>query len=144
MERRIRYFSYGHNTNLAEMRARIPGARLLGNATLPGYRLVLERYANIVPDSHEVVQGVLYSMPRSSLDHLDADESYGIHYGHRLVRVLHRGDWVTALAYVMLPSYRDGSLPMERYIRWIAQGYLNNQIPLDQLTLALRRRLASA
>lgn len=138
---RMYYFSYGHNTNRREMRARIPSSRLLGAAHLPGYRLMLERYANVVPDPNSVVHGVLYSMPEGALPTLDADESYGIHYRRRQVRVLHRGRWVRAMTYVMMPSYRDLGLPSVRYVRWIARGYQESGIPLDQLTSALRQRL---
>ena len=129
----ITYFSYGHNTNIAEMHDRIPDARLMGAANLPDYRFRLEHFANIVPEQGSVVQGVLWGIPADEIKKLDYDEAYRTHYRHAIVEIRYHGDKVKALTYVMLPNYNDLRIPDDRYLRWITQGYEDNRIPLQQL-----------
>lgn len=136
----ITYFSYGHNTNLSELYGRIPDARLVGAAELPGYRFVLEHFANIVPDPESTVQGVLWGIPADEIHKLDYNEAYSRHYQHAIVEVRHGDKTVKALTYVMLPEYVDPRMPSPRYIRWITQGYLDNRIPLKQLIDAVTAR----
>ena len=79
MEDSIKYFAYGHNSNIAQFKKRIPEAQLLGTATLWGWRFELKHFSNIVKDVSGSVQGVLWSTPRNSLKVLDNDEAYHIH-----------------------------------------------------------------
>lgn len=137
----IKYFAYGHNTNLTELQQRVPDAMLVGAAVLHNWRFDLERLGNIVPQQGSTVHGVLWNIPRDQLDQLDWDEAYGRHYGHRMVTVQFRKQPVAALTYVMLPGYRDPEPPSRQYIEWIADGYRDNRIPLAQLITALENRL---
>lgn len=141
MPRMIPYFSYGHNSNAAELYKRIPDARLMGAADLYGYRFKLDHYANVVREPGAVVHGVLWMLPVSELGELDWDEDYGYHYRHRIVEVDFQGRMVRAMMYVMVRSYHDPRPPSREYVRWIAQGYRDNRIPLSQLKDALRARL---
>ena len=49
--KRFNYFAYGSNMDTARMLARCPGARLVGAATLPGFRLVERLYADVEPSA---------------------------------------------------------------------------------------------
>ena len=61
------YFAYASNMDPQTFRRRCPGARPLGRARLPGYRLAFSRYsrqrrggsADVVEDAPSAVWGVL-------------------------------------------------------------------------------------
>jgi gamma-glutamylcyclotransferase (GGCT)/AIG2-like uncharacterized protein YtfP len=144
----IRYMAYGHNCNIEQFKKRIPQAKILGTATLWGWRFELKHFSNIVRDASSSVQGVLYSMPANCLDDLDKDEAYHIHYDRTKVKVDISGEQESAITYVMIEKYRDGHLPIKKelptakYVKWIAQGYRENHIGLAQLIKALEERIS--
>lgn len=139
---RIPYFSYGHNTNIDEMKQRIPEAKILGPADLPNYRFEMQHTSTIRPSMDDVVHGVLWEIPVEKLDDLDWDEAYHQHYKHEVVTVLFHGKPYRALTYVMLKKYHSTRLPTRQYLDWIAQGYRDNGIPLSQLIDATEAALA--
>ena len=147
MEHSIKYFAYGHNANISQFKKRIPKAKLLGTATLWGWRFELKHFSNIDKDANSSVQGVLYSMPASSLKILDKDEAYRVHYDRTKVKVDISGQRELAITYVMTPEYHNNhlqtpkELPTVKYIKWIAQGYRKNHIGLAQLISALEDRI---
>jgi len=137
----ILYFSYGHNTNVGEMHKRIPEARLIGRASVHGYKFSLEHFSDIRPDKNSTIQGVLYAIPKDVVPKLDALEDHRSHYKHLVVPVNYGGKIYKAYAYQMFNNYHDQKLPTRKYINFIAQGYRQNKIPLKQLTSALQDRL---
>lgn len=64
------YFAYGSNLNPARMRARCPGARFVGTATLRGWRLVERLYADVERAAGGSVRGAVYWLGRADLDAL--------------------------------------------------------------------------
>ena len=70
------YFAYGSNMNPDRIRERIPGARLVGKATIKGWRLVERLYADIDRSFGGRVEGVLYLVTPSEVARLDAYEGY--------------------------------------------------------------------
>jgi gamma-glutamylcyclotransferase (GGCT)/AIG2-like uncharacterized protein YtfP len=141
MAENILYFSYGHNTNIGEMLKRIPEAKLLGRASVHGYKFSLEHFSNIQPDKNSSIEGVLYSIPKNVVPTLDFLEDHRTHYKHITLPVNYGGKIVKAYAYQMFSNYQDKKLPTRKYINFIAQGYRQNKIPLNQLTAALQDRL---
>lgn len=141
MSDRVLYFAYGHNTNVGEMHKRIPHARLLGSATLDGYKFDLDHFSNILPDNNANVEGVLWSIRTVDIHKLDIDEDFQKHYTHKRVKVHYGEKTVTALTYIMLNTFRQGKLPTRNYINYIATGYRENKIPLSQLIVGLQDRL---
>ena len=137
----INYFAYGHNTNLGELQKRIPDAILRGAAELEDYRFILEHFSDIIPAKGHLVHGVLWSIPRDKMHDLDYNEDYSKHYKHKLVTVLFKGEEKKAMIYVMQPDYHDDRPPTTKYIEYIADGYRENRIPMDQLINALEHRL---
>ena len=142
MANEVLYFSYGHNTNVGEMHRRIPEARLLGRASVHGYKFSLEHFADIVPDKKGNIQGVLWAIPSDKVPLLDFQEDHRNHYHHIIVPVNYGGKIYKAYAYQMFKSYHNGYLPTKKYINFIATGYKQNHIPLSQLINALKDRLA--
>ena len=137
----ILYFSYGHNTNVGEMHKRVPEARLLGRASVNGYKFSLQHYSDIIKDKKGIVQGVLWAIPKDAIPKLDFEEDHRNHYHHLVLNVNYGGKKYKAFAYQMYNHYRDGHLPTRKYIDFISQGYKQNKIPLTQLTNALKTRL---
>ena len=75
------YFAYGSNMNPDRIRERIPQARLVGKATIKGWRLRERLYADIERARGGRVEGVLYLVTESELHRLDAYEGYPSVYG---------------------------------------------------------------
>lgn len=81
--------------NFTQMRKRCPGAKLLGAARLPGYRLGFTFFspgfncgtADILANPAGEVWGVLYSLSRGDLAALDAFEGHPEAYRRRRVTV---------------------------------------------------------
>jgi len=141
MAENILYFSYGHNTNIGEMLKRIPEAKLLGRASVYGYKFSLEHFSNIQPDKNSSIEGVLYSIPKNVVQKLDFLEDHRTHYKHITLSVNYGGKIVKAYAYQMFTNYHDKKLPTRKYINFIAQGYRQNKIPMSQLINAVKERL---
>lgn len=70
------YFAYGSNMNPDRIRERIPQARLVGRATIHGWRLVERLYADIERAKGGRVEGVLYLVTQSEAYRLDAYEGF--------------------------------------------------------------------
>ena len=75
------YFAYGSNMNPDRIRERIPNARVVGRATIRGWRLVERLYADIERAKGGRVEGVLYLVSESEVHRLDAYEGYPSVYG---------------------------------------------------------------
>lgn len=138
---KVLYFAYGHNTNVGEMMRRMPNAKLLGRASVAGYRLAMEHFVDIRPDRKNVLQGVLWSIPTEDIPRLDFLEDHRAHYHHITLLVNYGGKTYRAFAYQMFKSYHDTHLPTKKYINFIATGYKQNHIPLSQLINAVKERL---
>ena len=137
----VLYFSYGHNTNVGEMYRRVPEAKLIGRASVHGYKFSLEHFSDIRPERNSTIQGVLYSLPKDAVPKLDAQEDHRSHYKHLIVPVNYGGKIYKAFAYQMFSNYHDKHLPTRKYINYITTGYKQNHIPLSQLINAVKERL---
>lgn len=101
MKKVTHYFAYGSNMDPARAAARMPGALDIGRAALPGWRVVERLYADAVPDSGAVAEGVLYRVGGEELAALDRYEGYPGVYDRRVVLAVWRGRPVRAWIYVM-------------------------------------------
>lgn len=135
----ILYFAYGHNTNIPELQRRIPHAKLIGRATAPNFKLELKHYTNIIPEDGAKTYGVLWGIDEPSLKILDWYEGEGKDYNHAIIEVFYKNILYKALTYFMLPSKSDiNKLPSHKYLKHVADGYKQNDIPLAQLKTALQ------
>jgi gamma-glutamylcyclotransferase (GGCT)/AIG2-like uncharacterized protein YtfP len=128
----MKYFAYGMNTNLDQMAARCPGAVCLGPAWIEGYALVFRHFADIEPAVENYCDGVLWEITEDNLVALDALEGYPYHYTRFSVMVhTDRGSNI-ALVYQMVDqSYEQP--PSGHYYNMVAEGYVQNSVPTDQL-----------
>jgi gamma-glutamylcyclotransferase (GGCT)/AIG2-like uncharacterized protein YtfP len=120
------------NTNLDEMAARCPGAVCLGPAWINDYALVFRYFADIEPAAGNWCDGVLWEITEDNLSALDRLEGYPYHYT-RFTVVVHtdRGS-DSALVYQMTDqSYEQP--PSGHYYNMVAEGYVQNSVPTDQL-----------
>lgn len=124
------------NTNLEQMAARCPGAVCLGPAWINEYALVFRYFADIEPAAGGWCDGVLWEITDDNLQALDRLEGYPWHYT-RFSVVVHtdRGS-DTALVYQMTDqSYEQP--PSGHYYNMVAEGYVQNSVPTDQLVANL-------
>ena len=70
------YFAYGSNMDPSQMRRRIPDARVVGRATLKGWRIAERLYADIEKERGGRVYGILYLLSVREMRRLDAYEGY--------------------------------------------------------------------
>ena len=96
------YFAYGSNMNPDRIRERIPQARLVGKATIKGWRLRERLYADIECAKGCTVEGVLYLVNQTELYRLDAYEGFPNIYGSVQVNAwLDAKHKVSAFTYAM-------------------------------------------
>ena len=132
----MKYFAYGMNTNLDEMRRRCPGAVSLGAAWIDGYEFVFRTHADIVRTPGGRCHGVLWDISSQDLKALDALEGYPYYYTRFRVRVNCGDHFVYALTYQMTDqSYTQA--PAAGYLEMVTDGYQQNQVPADQISRAI-------
>ncbi len=130
------YFAYGSNMEPRRFRRRAPGARALGPARLPGYRLDFTRYstgfrggvADVVPDAESEVWGVLFEVNDADLDSLDDYEGVPIQYHRERATVIDRqGQEREAVLYV---ANRTGHFtPRKEYMEILLRGARAHGLP---------------
>lgn len=138
---RILYFSYGHNTNIPELKHRVPDAKRIGRAIAPNQQLEINHYTNIVAKDGAKTYGVLWAMSDAGLKKLDYYEGDGKDYDHAIIEILYKDNLYKALTYVAMSGAENKDRPpSHKYIKHVADGYKQNQIPLEQLKIAIANR----
>ena len=78
----IKYFAYGSNLDLAQMKIRCPSSELISKGSLSGYRLTFNRHssgwgggvADVIQDQDSKVWGLVFKLSNSDLKRLDSYE----------------------------------------------------------------------
>ena len=78
----IKYFAYGSNLDLLQMKRRCPSSELISKGSLPGYRLTFNRYssgwgggvADVIQDQGSEVWGLVFELSSEDLKRLDRYE----------------------------------------------------------------------
>lgn len=128
------YFAFGSNLNTARMRGRCPSMRVIGKATLPGWRLVERLYADIEPGNGRV-NGILYAISNFDLQALDYYEGAPYVYARRLMTIEYNGDRYLAYTYIMTPDTvkkRNGIPFPERYRMICAVGAAEHNLMIPE------------
>ena len=79
-----KYFAYGSNLDLSQMKRRCPEYRLISKGSLSGYRLTFNRFssgwgggvADVIQDQDSKVWGLVFEISDSDLERLDRYEGY--------------------------------------------------------------------
>ena len=149
------YFAYGPNMDEQRVKAenRCPNARFIFNAILPGYRLVFTRRgadtggADIAPDSHSRVWGVVYDITDSDRQRLDSREGVAQRsYRPREVLIHPHGDIeqrVMVLTFIFSNPAEVYQPPSREYLDCILRGARRWSLPADYIAQLERIEVAS-
>lgn len=133
------YLAYGMNTNFTEMENRCPNAVNLGKVTLHDYKLAFRTHCDVVREDYASVECVLWHISEECEYHLDSLEGYPTYYDKCEVDVIHQGKPIKAMVYFMTNTkWSHGlALPTQHYLDCVCEGYLENDISLNQVRQAL-------
>jgi gamma-glutamylcyclotransferase (GGCT)/AIG2-like uncharacterized protein YtfP len=129
-------FSYGMNTNRAQMANRCPKAVSLGKATLYGHEFRFARHADIVENPDYATQGVLWHITPDCEMALDALEGYPTYYLKKIVNVFYNGESVKAMTYYMTGDLPD-EYPSDGYLEMLMEGYKEHSVDNRQIYSSL-------
>lgn len=135
------YFAYGMNTNIGEMSYRCPDAVCVGPAKIKNYRLAFRTHADIERADGEVICGVLWRITDKCEQSLDMLEGYPYYYDKQefiveLDRPRTNQTHFVAMAYQMF-NQNGYSLPGQRYLDCLLEGYKDNNVDNTQIYTAL-------
>jgi gamma-glutamylcyclotransferase (GGCT)/AIG2-like uncharacterized protein YtfP len=132
----MKYFAYGMNTNLVQMRMRCPRAKSLGASYLPNHEFRFARHADVLPTPGFVTHGVLWEITEDCVQSLDLLEGYPDYYDRKTVTVIHQLQQVEAMVYYMVGDLPDEA-PSDGYVAMLRDGYFENRVPDRQINEAL-------
>ena len=80
----IKYFAYGSNLDLPQMKRRCPSSELISKGSLPDYRLTFNKFssgwgggvADVIQDQGSKVWGLVFELSDTDLERLDRYEGY--------------------------------------------------------------------
>ena len=139
------YFAYGSNLDPDQMLRRCPDARLVGVATLSGFRLAFTGrsktwgggVATVLLASSGLVQGLVWSISDRDLESLDRCEGFPYTYGRESFKVqLASGESGYALVYIK--EDQTSAPPSAAYLEVIRQAYEQRGFDLAELERAAR------
>ncbi|MDD2630163.1 MAG: gamma-glutamylcyclotransferase [Limnochordia bacterium] len=136
------YLAYGSNLNLEQMEYRCPTATVLGPAELTDYRLLFRgrnggAVATIEKQEGERVPVLLWTITPDDEEALDRYEGHPYLYRKETVTVRFKGQWVSAMAYIMNDGRQIGA-PSDYYYEVIRQGYMDAGFDVSVLDEAVR------
>jgi Gamma-glutamyl cyclotransferase, AIG2-like len=140
------YFAYGSNLNKDQFFRRCPWAREFGRFTMPDWRLVFDRVADIVPSPGDVVEGAIYEITPDCERRLDRYEGFPHLYVKETFKVQYTLDGERVAREVMVYSMLTVSIspPTPAYLATIRAGFDDWNIPHDTLDAAHRESIAEA
>lgn len=128
------YFAYGSNMYSPRLSSRVPSARFLDIARLPGYCLAFRKRGrdgsgkcDLEPFDMETVWGVLYRIDMDELGALDEAEGEG--YRRESVVVTTSEAFVDALTYRARPDWLTDELPFDWYRDLVVAGAREHGLP---------------
>lgn len=134
------YFAYGSNMDELQMRERCPDAKLVGQASLPGFQLAFTIFsqkrksgcADIVRDKKSTVYGLAYELTDADLEALDRFEGAPDNYERIAVKIKCNGLSMRAYAY-HVASKVEGFFPSPAYIDTILKNAEKHGFPAEYL-----------
>jgi gamma-glutamylcyclotransferase (GGCT)/AIG2-like uncharacterized protein YtfP len=137
----MKYFAYGSNLNLSQMKARCPGAKKIGIGRLYGYEICFPRrsssrqgkgVASICEKPGAFVEGVLFQLTNSDWDNLDRYEGVPNSYTRKLVTIsMNDGKETVAETYVANTMEGSPFKPSKAYMDLIIHGAQENGLSVD-------------
>ncbi|MFV2032168.1 MAG: gamma-glutamylcyclotransferase family protein [Gammaproteobacteria bacterium] len=138
------YFAYGSNMASHRLLYRIPEAKEVATAMLPGHRLSFRKNDNgesgkcdieMTGNQSDRVHGVVYQFPNREKVVLDWYEGLGVGYNDKLVEVATgTGEILSVLTYYAL-QIDESMLPYHWYKSHVLRGAIEHQLPADYISL---------
>ncbi len=133
----IYYFAYGSNMYLPQMENRLKdNYEKLGLGVLNGYTFVYNKQgkdgsgkANIIRDSSDKVLGVVYKLPKESLDIMSKFEKG---YSPEYVRVYLNNEQIKCITY-LADKHNNNLLPTKNYKNTILTYAIAAKLPKDYI-----------
>ena len=139
----MKYFSYGMNTNLAEMSRRCPSATCLGPAWINDYQFAFRTHADITESPGDICYGTLWDISRHDLKALDILEGFPYYYTRFQVKVNTADYFIFALTYQMTDQTCI-QMPGAAYLDMVREGYHQNGVPTNQIDHAINMICSSS
>lgn len=140
--RPMQYFAYGSNLSRRRLLHRLPAARWLSTAQLPGYRLAFDKrgadgsgkcHVQRTDGATEVC-GCLYALSEIDLQRLDRLEGVGQGYERVTVQVAVAHRRQAVVSYIAQPEHIEPGLPpYDWYLRHVIIGAQENDLPDDYI-----------
>ena len=141
----LHYFAYGSNMHPNRLRARVPSARAVGRAELPGHMLRFHKRGrdhsgkcNALATGRPAdrIIGVIYDMAAAERIHLDMAEGLGAGYELDYATLPCQGQSREVFFYRAHPDHTDDSLrPFDWYRALVLEGGRFHSLPQTYLAL---------
>ena len=131
------YFAYGSNMNHEHMKYRCPKSKYIGAHKLPDHELVFRSVADVQQSKDSSVVGALFKITDECERSLDRYEGYPNLY----TKKYHMAQDENMPKKIMFYSMVDKQLvfpPSESYLETIIKGYIDCDIPTDNLVEAVK------
>ncbi|HAT4093037.1 TPA: gamma-glutamylcyclotransferase [Clostridium perfringens] len=116
------YFAYGSNLCLEQMKKRCPEAIPMISVHLDDYKLVYNKYADIIPCEGEKVYGAIYEISLNDLKNLDKYEEYPDLY-EKIDLIVQDISGISYEAFAYVMNEKGDKTPDKRYLDIINKGY---------------------
>ena len=143
------YIAYGSNLSVEQMKHRTPDAKIVGTATLQGWRLLFKGCATIEPKEGREVPVLIWEISDTDEKNLDRYEGYPIYYYKRELPVtvtpLDGGAprELTAMVYIMDEKHTF-RMPSLYYYDVLHRGYRTFGFDLSLLRQGIEDSLGGA
>ena len=143
------YIAYGSNLSVEQMKHRTPDAKIVGTATLQGWRLLFKDCATIEPKEGREVPVLIWEISDTDEKNLDRYEGYPIYYYKRELPVtvtpLDGGAprELTAMVYIMDEKHTF-RMPSLYYYDVLHRGYRTFGFDLNLLRQGIEDSMGSA
>lgn len=137
------YLAYGSNLHPVRLARRLPSARLLGTAPLPGYRLVFHKRGmdgsakcdlELADEAGSVAYGAVFSVAAAETGWLDQLEDLGTGYFKEQVTLRVAGTVLSAFVYFASQTHIDkGLAPFDWYKGFVLAGARRHGFPQEYL-----------
>lgn len=150
------YFAYGSNMNLAQMKQRCPGCKVLGIARLSGYKV--EFYGDtgvwdggqetVIHDPKSEVWGVVYELQFFDCEQLDVYQDVrfdgtGPYFHYPLDVISAEGKTFSVMLYKK-NILQEVTLPSAEYLKFIVQGAIEQGLPAEYISLLQNKQTKTA
>ena len=135
----MKYFAYGSNMDLVQMKKRCLDSKLIGAARLEHHRLDFTRYsslwgcgvADVIKDPQQEVWGLLFSISEIDLTALDNYEGYPTCYTRKNVNVLCDGEIFKDVIVYYVVRKENFQKPNKKYKKILIDTSINFCFPDD-------------